>query len=298
VRIAEDGSRPTLWAAGPVAAAVSGQTGAALGATLLPLLGTPAVVGLRQTMAAIVLLPALLDPRHPVRWRSTWGAGLLGLLVIGMNVTVYEGISRIGLGLTITLQFLGPLSVALLGSRRPVDLGCAVAALAGVVLLTGTVAGTDPLGIVFGLLAGLGWALYILLGRHAAGQLHGLQPSALSSLVSAICTLPLLLLALPRIPADRLLPVLGLGLAAGVLSSALPYALDIAVLRRIAQRLFGVLQSVHPAAAALAGLVVLEERLSPAELVGLVVVSGANVVAVAGAGRSRRTPSGLPEATP
>jgi inner membrane transporter RhtA len=277
-----------IAAGASVAGAVSVQVGAALGATIFPLVGPAGVVALRQTVAAVALLAVARPQFRGTGWSNLRPAVLLGLVLVVMNVTLYGAVERIGLGLAVTLEFLGPLAVALLGSRRRLDLACAAIAGVGVLLLTGTVPGLDPIGILLGLTAAAAWAAYILLSQRAGRTLPGLQGTAIASLVAAVLTSPLLVIALLGLAPEELLHVALIGLAAGVLSSALPYSIDLVVLRRLPRQLFGVLQSVHPAAAALAGLVLLGQTLGTWQVVGLALITLGNLVAV---GRARPTPS-------
>jgi len=272
-------------AGGPLVSAVSVQSGAGFGATLLPLVGAVGVVGLRQLFAALVLSPILVRVARTLTWRSARLAILLGLVLVAMNAAIYASFERIDLGLAVTLEFLGPLTVALLSSRRILDLLCALAAGGGVILLTGTVAGIDFLGVLFALVAGAAWAGYVVVGHRLSGQLSGLAGTAIASAVASACTLPFLIGALLHLPPEHLPLVLGVGVAVGVLSSALPYSLDIAVMKRIPRGLFSVLQSVHPAAAAVAGWLILGQTLASAQLMGLAAISLANAVAVLGSAR-------------
>ena len=203
-----------------------------------------------------------------------------------MNLGVYGAIDRIGLGLAVTLEFLGPLALALAGSRRRLDLLCAAMAGLGVVLLTGTVPGIDPVGVLLALVAAASWAAYIVLSRRAGRTLPGVQGTALASLLAAVLTSPLLVMALVGLAPEQLLHVVVVGLATGILSSAIPYSIDLLVLRRMSQQLFSVLQSVQPAAAALAGFVVLGQALATWQLVGLGLISLGNVIAVSRPARS------------
>lgn len=279
-------SREPIAAAAVVGGAASVQVGAAIGATIFPLVGPGGVVALRQAFAAIALL-AVARPRvRDLTWRSVRPALLLGLVLVSMNLGVYGAIDRIGLGLAVTLEFLGPLALALAGSRRRLDLLCAAMAGLGVVLLTGTVPGIDPVGVLLALVAAASWAAYIVLSRRAGRTLPGVQGTALASLLAAVLTSPLLVMALVGLAPEQLLHVVVVGLATGILSSAIPYSIDLLVLRRMSQQLFSVLQSVQPAAAALAGLVILGQALATWQLVGLGLISLGNVIAVSRPARS------------
>jgi inner membrane transporter RhtA len=282
-------SREPIAAAAVVGGAASVQLGAALGATVFPLVGPGGVVALRQTVAAVALIAVARPRLRDLTWRSLRPTLLLGLVLVSMNLALYGAVDRIGLGLAVTLEFLGPLALALLGSRRRIDLLTAVMAGVGVVLLTGTVPGIDLVGVLFALLAAASWAAYIVLSRRVGQALPGVQGTALASLLAAVVTSPLLVMALVRLAPEELAHVLLIGLGIGVLSSALPYSIDLLVLRRLPQHLFSVLQSVQPAAAALAGLLVLGQELGVWQLVGLGLISLGNLIAVSRPDRSART---------
>lgn len=266
-----------------VASAGSLQTGAAFGATLFPLVGPIGVVALRQLVTAVVLLAVARPPLRRLGARRLLPAVLLGVVLVGMNLTLYSAVQRVGLGLAVTIEFVGPLAVALIASGRGAVRRSAAAllALAGVVLVTDPAASARPdaLGIGFGLAAAALWAAYIVLNQRV-GALPGLTGTAVAGLTGTVLTLPVLLVLLAGLPAAELPRVLGVGALVGLLSSALPYSLDLLVLRRIPRSLFGVLQSVHPVAAALAGLVVLHQALAAPQVAGIVLVCLANVLAV------------------
>lgn len=277
--------------AGPVAAvtlsASSVQAGAAIGATLFPLIGPFGVTALRQVVSAITLLAIARPPLRRLGFRRLAPALLLGLVLVGMNFSLYSAVQRIGLGLGVTVEFLGPLAVALLGAGRTsarataARTGCGALALAGVVLITDPLTGAriDPVGLAFGGAAAVLWAAYILLNERA-GALPGVTGTAVASLVGTVLTLPGLVLLLLAVPADRLPRVLLLGVVTGVLSSALPYSIDLLVLRRMPRSLFGMLQSIHPVAAAVFGLLVLGQVLGAVQVIGITAVCLANVLAV------------------
>jgi inner membrane transporter RhtA len=291
-------SREPIATAAVVGGAASVQLGAAIGATIFPLVGPAGVMALRQSVAAVALLAVARPRLRNLTWRTVRPALLLGLVLVSMNLAIYGAIERIGLGLAVTLEFLGPLALALLGSRRRIDLLCAAMAGLGVVLLTGTVPGIDPVGVLFALAAAASWAGYIVLSRRAGSVLPGVQGTALASLLAAVITSPLLVVALTGLDPDELLHVAIVGLATGILSSALPYSIDLLVLRRLPQQLFSVLQSVQPAAAALAGLVVLGQALATWQLVGLGLISVGNVIAVSRPTRTDATPAPAPPPRP
>lgn len=265
------------------------QFGAGLGASLIPLIGPFAVVSMRQIVAAVALL-AIGRPRLRGRTLAEIApAIMLGLVMGVMNNAVYLSIERIGVGLTVTLEFLGPLTVALVGSRKLIDVVCALAAGGGVALLVAGPVQLDGLGILFGLVGAAAWGTYIVLNQRIGRSFEGLQGSAVAATVSAVVFAPLGLLTLAGRTID--LHILLLGVCAGILSSAIPFAIDMFALRRISKPLFGLLMSVNPAFAALAGLVVLGEQLRPTQWIALALISLASAVALA---RSVRTASPQP----
>lgn len=266
------------------------QFGAALAATLFPVLGPIGVVAGRLCGAAVALgmVAAAMRLRAPRAIRRAAGhRGLpvaFGVLTAVMNTCVYLALDRLGLGTVITLEFLGPLGLALALSRRWRDAGWAGCALAGVVLLGGGLADPDPIGVVLALVAAACWAGYILLSRRI-GSHGGVAELALAAVVAAASMLPFALVSAGHALLGHPTAV-GLGCLVGVVSSALPYALDLLALRRLPAQLFGVLMSVNPAVAALAGWLVLGQRMSGPQVVavGLVVLASVGATATSGAG--------------
>lgn len=257
----------------------SNQGGAAVGAHAFAALGPAGVVAVRQLVAAAVLLPVARPDVRRMAWPQWWPVLLLAGVFGVMNLSLYTAIDRLGLGLAVTLEFLGPLAVALLASRSRLDLLTAAAAGVGVYVLVLPGASSDLLGIGLGLLAAACWAAYILLNRVAGARLPGLQAAAVATSLSALAYLPLFVLLASQGRLDGL-PLL-YAVAAGVLASVVPYAVDLTALRWVPQQLFGVLMSVHPVLAGLAGLVLLGQVLDLHEWIGIGVVVAANVVAVA-----------------
>lgn len=258
--------------------AMGNQVGAALGAMAFPLIGPAGVVALRQLVAVTVLFPAARPRIRRLSWAQWWPALLLGVVMSVMNLALYASIERIGLGLAVTLEFLGPLVVALRGSRTRRDVGIAVTAAIGVYVLVLPGASTDVLGVGLALLAAGCWAAYILLNRTVGQRMDGLQGSALATATATLIYLPVLVvLGRNGQLSGR---ALALGLSAGVLASVIPYAVDMTVLRRLPTQLFGVLMSMHPLLAAIAGAVLLSQLLAPHEITGMVLVVAANVAAV------------------
>jgi inner membrane transporter RhtA len=272
--------------AGVVVSASATQVGAAFGVTIIPLVGPVGVVALRQAIAAIVLVVVTRPPLKTLGARRLAPAVLLGIALLVMNTTFYAALQRADLGLVVTIEFLGPLAVALAASRRPRDLALGALALAGVVALTvplGAARATAPdaLGLLLALAAAVAWAGYIVLSQRAGRALPGVVGTAVGSAVASIGTLPVLVLALVALPAAQLPHVLAIGALTGVLSSALPYSIDILVLRTLPRSLFGMLQSLHPVAAAVFGLLVLDQRLDALQITGIGAVCLANVLVVA-----------------
>jgi inner membrane transporter RhtA len=256
----------------------SSQVGAAMGTHAFPAIGPAGVVAVRQLVAAGVLLPAARPPFRRMTWRQWWPVLLLALVFATMNLSLYIAISRLGLGLAITLEFLGPLSVALLGSRSRRDAVIAVAAGVGVYVLVLPGPSSDWVGISLGLLAACCWGSYILLNRVVGGRLPGLQAPAAATSISALVYLPVFV---SMIVTGRMTPAaLAYSVAAGVGSSLIPYATDLIALRRVTPRFFGVFMSVNPVLAAVAGLLLLGQVLALHAWIGILVVVLANVVAV------------------
>jgi inner membrane transporter RhtA len=272
-----------------VSAAGSVQFGAALAATLLPLVGPIGTVSLRFVGAAVVLL-LLTRP-----WRARWSRRDLrtvvafGVVFVAMNVSLYVALSRLPLATAITLEFLGPLGVAIVTAVTWGPRVWAVPAAVGVALIGGSLRADDLLGVLAALGAALAWASYILLSRRMGTSNHALGGLALATVLGAVITLPAGVLTAG---ADLLEPrTLVLGLAVGVVSSAIPYSLDLLALRRLTTAVFGVLTSLNPAVAALAGLLVLHELPPHRQLVGiaLVMVASAGVTLTGRVGAAART---------
>lgn len=259
--------------------ALSNQTGAAVGALAFPVLGPAGIVAVRQWVAAAVLLAA----GRP-RWREFSAAQWRLILALAavfaiMNLSLYEAIARIGLGLAVTLEFLGPLGVALAASRRRIDLACALAAGAAVVVLTRPQPSTNYLGIALALLAAACWACYILLNRAIGTRLPGVQGTAAAATLSALAYLPIGLTVLFSRPLT--LFAIGCAFTTGILASALPFVTDLMALRRIPARLFGTFMSTNPVIAALLGMVILGERLPWVSWAAILVIVASNALALA-----------------
>jgi inner membrane transporter RhtA len=265
--------------AATLVSAAANQAGASIGALAFPSIGPIGVVVVRQFVAAAVLLP-LVRPRV---WRfnrhQLWPVLLLALVFGTMNLCLYYSIDRIGLGLAVTLEFLGPLGVALGGSRTRSAIFCAIGAGVGVVAITHPQASTDYLGVGLGLVAAGCWAAYILLQRTIGRRFAGSEGTAAATGVSAIVFLPIgIVLFLTHPP--TLFGIL-CAIGAGILASAVPMLADLFTLRRVPTNLFGILLSINPIFAAAFGAIVLHQGLEAIEWIGIALIVGANVAAFA-----------------
>jgi inner membrane transporter RhtA len=277
-----------------LAGAVSVQTGAGIASRLFSQLPPAAVTTLRLWAGALVLLivagrptaRALADLRRRRAWQDALVTGAFGVDLGFMNFAIYQAFARIPLGIAVTIEFLGPLTVTVAGAlagsstgrRRAVTLGYAVLAAIGVVLLAnGDVGHLNWAGVAWGIGAAVAWACYII-GSKATGQ----RMPGSSGLVIAMCvaaaavTIPGVVEGGTRMFRPDLLAI---GAAIGILSSVIPYWLELEALRRISAQLFGVWMSLQPAVAALIGLALLSQRLSPAEWLGICCVVTASAAA-------------------
>ncbi|MCI3242523.1 EamA family transporter [Streptomyces spinosisporus] len=261
------------------ASGLSNQVGAAIGSLAFPVLGPAGVVAVRQYVAAVVLF-AVGRPRvRDFTWAQWWP--VLGLAVVfgTMNLSLYSAIDRIGLGLAVTLEFLGPLAIALTAARRRIDACCALIAAAGVVTLMRPQPSTDYPGMALGLLAACCWASYILLNRSVGRRVPGAQGSATAAALSALMFLPVGVVVVLRQPPTA--GAVGCAIAAGVLSSAVPYLADLFTLRRVPAQAFGLFMSVNPLLAALVGRIGLGQHLGWAQWASIGAIVGANTLSIA-----------------
>jgi inner membrane transporter RhtA len=264
-----------------VVACTSPQIGAALAVTLFDELGPAGAAFLRLAFAAVILL-VIWRPRLAGDLRLPAAFGLaLGL----MNWTFYEALDRIPLAIAVTIEFTGPLLVAVIGSRRPLDGLWIALAAAGILLLVGPGGGSlDPVGVGFALIAAVCWMAYIYLSKSTGEAFPGGSGLAIAMVVGALVVLPA-----GVIQADGALlqpEMLGSALVVALLSSVVPYSLELEALRRLPEAVFGVLMSLDPAVAALVGFLALGQALDTREILGIAMV----VVASAGAaGLTQRT---------
>jgi inner membrane transporter RhtA len=257
-------------------AMVSVQGGAALATGMFPALGPIGAVTLRIVFSALILL-AVFRPALGALDRPQWQAAIpFGMALGTMNLTFYLAIARIPLGLAVALEFTGPLLVAVLGSRQAKDFLWVGLAGCGIVLLTpwGGSHNVNGAGAMFALLAGACWAIYIVLGRRVYRMFPGGSGVAVGMLFAALTVLPI---ALASGGLTRLhMPLLLQGVAVAVLSSALPYSLEMIGLRAMPARTFGIFMSMEPAVAALCGLLFLREHLNVHQWVAIALVIAAS----------------------
>lgn len=255
-----------------LASMVSVNAGAAWAKHLFPLVGSQGVTAVRVGLAAVIML-AIVRPwrRLPAR-RDAFNLLVYGLMLGCMNLLIYGAFARIPIGIAVAIEVVGPLAVVVLSSRRARDFGWVLLAAFGLWLLAPVhegVAPLDPGGVAYALGAAFCWAMYIVFGKRVS-TLNGGHAVAWGMLAAALFTVPV---GVHHAGADLLLPtVLAGGLAVAVLSSALPYTLEMAALARLPQRVFGILVSAGPAFAALAGWVVLGERLTGMQWLAILLV--------------------------
>ncbi len=264
-------------------AMVSVQFGSAIATTVFDRVGPSGAVLLRLVSASIVLLIIWRPKLRSWKARDLLLPSAFGVVLAAMNLCFYHSIQRIPLGIAVTIEFVGPLAVAVAGSRRRRDLVWVGLAVAGILALThGDTHTLDMLGVILALIAGGLWGLYIVLNARMGQAFTGGSALCLSMCVASIVSLPMgigeggLRLLAPH--------TLAIGAIVGVLSSAIPYSLEMEALRRIATSLFGVLMSLEPATAAFVGFLVLGQALSTREIAGIALV----VLASIGASRTAR----------
>jgi inner membrane transporter RhtA len=264
-------------------AVFSVQGGATIAKQLFPVIGAAGSAAIRNGLSAIILLAVFRPPMHRFT-REQWQAVVPYGVTIGvMNLLFYQALARIPLGLAVTLEFVGPLAVAIAGSRRLLDVLWIALAAVGIVLIAPwqVESAIDPLGVALALLTGVCWAAYILLGGRVSKVLSGGIPVATGMSIATLTVLPFALAGgrlgsfVPRFYVA--------GAAVAVLSTALPFTLEMSALRALPGRTFSILMSLEPAVAALCGLVLLGEHLTRAQwaAVGLVIAAsvGATVTA-------------------
>lgn len=254
----------------------STQIGAALARHLFGVLGPGGTVLLRIGFAAILLVASEGGLPWRMPRRAYVPAILFGLTLACMNFAFYSSLARIPLGIAVTVEFAGPLAVAIAGSRRAVDFVWVATAALGILLFAPwTGARLDPIGVLLALVAGAMWACYILLSARVGQLFPGRSGLALAMSVGALAILPVGIASAGASLLNPLVLLAGCGVA--LLSSALPYSLEIEALRRLPTQVFGVMMSLEPALAALAGFLLLGEQLSVRDIIALALVSGATL---------------------
>jgi inner membrane transporter RhtA len=272
---------PAVWLV--ISGIVSVQVGAAIAKDLFDLVPPTAMVWLRLITSAVILL-LMARPRLTGHSGRDWLVVLgFGVTLMTMNWAIYQSFARIPLGIAVTIEFLGPLTVAVIGSRRFLDLIWVALAAAGVALLGVSRASLTVAGVGFALLAALAWAFYILLSAQTGRRWPGISGLAIASMVGAIALAPPAIVGAGSALLDP--TVLVLGLAVGLLSSVIPYSFELTALRRIPPRVFSILMSLEPAVAALTAMILLEEFLSWVQWLAMACV----VMASIGATRTSTT---------
>ena len=274
-------------------AAFSVQGGAAIAKGIFPVIGVAGTAAIRIGLSAIILLAVFRPAVHRItaaQWRAVVPYGI----TIGvMNLLFYQALVRIPLGLAVALEFVGPLAVAIVGSRRALDVVWVVLAMGGIALIAPfhTDSTIDPVGVTYALLTGACWAAYIVLGGRVSQRLDAGVAVAVGMTIAAVTITPYALAVggIEKFATHLLIPCV----AMAVLSSALPYALELKALRLLPGRTFSILMSLEPVIAALCGLVLLGEHLTRAQwaAVGLVVIASAGAASsvTSRAGRSAGT---------
>lgn len=257
-----------------VVAMFSVQGGAGVAKYLFDALSPSGVVFLRVFLAALILL-ALTRPKLNQLNRQQWQAiTWFGFSLGAMNFTYYLSLERLPLGLAVTIEFIGPLSVALWHSRRPLDWIWVALAACGLALLNPFTGHVDGIGVALALIAGVFWGAYIVLGQKMGQVLPGAQGLGVSMAIAALFILPFGIS--PSLPAFSDFPLLLAATGVAILSSVIPYSLEIEALRRMDARLFGIFMSMEPAIGCIMGFVLLHESLSFFQLAAIVMVSVAS----------------------
>lgn len=276
VRVAAPQAAATSPIAGLLVSMASVQSGAAIAKTLFPVAGVGPTIALRVGFGTVLLCLAMRPWRLRVR-RDAWPPLLVYGVSLGvMNFLFYQALDRLPIGIAVAVEFIGPLSLAVLTSRRAIDFLWIVFAAAGLALLLPLLQqrSMSLAGLLYALGAAACWALYIVFGRQV-GQRTGPSGVALGSLIAAVLVVPFGLLGSPALALSR--AVLLRGLAVAALSTALPYSLEMIALSRLPTRTFSVLMSLEPVIGALCGLLFLGESLRPTQWLAIVLIIGASI---------------------
>lgn len=283
----EAASRPAgaLPLAALAASLVSQNLGAAVAKSLFPVVGVEGMTALRIGLSALLLLAFWRPWRRPVARRDLGNLVVYGAMLGGMNLCIYHAFGRIPIGIATAIETTGPLVVVLAASRRALDVAWVALAVAGLALLLPRTSGQslDPIGLLFAFGAAASWALYIVFGKRVSTLASG-QAVSLGMLVAALLAVPIGVAhagAAMRVPTT-----LAAGLGVALLSSAVPYSLEMAALRRMPRHVFGILVSATPAVGAACGAVVLGERLDAPQWLAIACIIGASAGGAASAGRA------------
>ncbi len=260
---------------------ISVQIGAAFAKGLFEVTGTAGAVFIRTLVAAVMFT---------VIWRPRWRGysrrvyiyiALYGVVIASNMLLFYASISRIPLGVTTAIAFVGPLLVAVLGSRKPIDFVWVALAAVGIILLTPLSNMTlDSFGVLLAFVTAASWALYIVLTKRVSIILEGHTTLALSMCMAALVALPFGVVGAAKVLADP--GLIALGVLVALMSSAIPFALDFTAMKRLTSRVFGLLASVEPVTAAVIGLIVLHEALGLREVIGISLVTVAAIATTRG----------------
>ncbi|AHE54536.1 hypothetical protein NX02_14245 [Sphingomonas sanxanigenens DSM 19645 = NX02] len=275
--------------AGPVAltilAMISIQTGASIAKQLFPIVGASGATAMRLAFAAVILVLATRPWRGGLGWADWKRALPYGLVLGAMNLTFYNALKTLPIGIAVALEFTGPLAVALFASRRALDFAWIALAAAGLVVLlpiTGAGGHVDPWGAMFALAAGLFWALYIVFGQKA-GKDGAVRTVTLGTVIAAVLVAPV---GIASAGAAMLTPAaIPLALGVAILSTALPYVLEMLAMTRLPAKTFGTLMSLEPAIGALSGLLLLGETLGLLQWGAIGAIVAASLGAALGAAR-------------
>ncbi|MFM6927462.1 MAG: EamA family transporter [Bdellovibrio sp.] len=262
-----------LWIFGAI---FSIQGGAAFAKQLFPIIGADGTTFFRVWFSAIVLFGIWRPWRHRLSLKAFQYIAIYGLSLGMMNWLFYQALARIPLGIAVALEFIGPLGVAILSSRKGVDFIWALLAAAGIVMIlphTDFSGSVDVVGVLFALAAGVCWGFYIIFAKKLGGHITGGRATAWGMMAAAVSITPMTVHAVPW--ATLSVKTVLIAFAVAILSSALPYSLEMKAIRLVPSKTFGILMSLEPAAAALSGLLLLNEQLAPMQwaAIGCVMVA-------------------------
>ncbi len=264
-----------------IVAMTSVQWGAALAKSLFAEFGAITVVFWRVALAAIMLM-IIVRPALRALSRKQWQISIIfGMALVCLNVTYYLSLQRLPLGLCVTIEFIGPLAVAVWHSHRALDFVWVALAALGIALLNPFSGHIDPIGFVLALMAGVCWGLYIILGEKLGSAMPGALGLTIAMSVGSLLMVPVKIIDAPQWL--NILPALPFAAAVALLSSVIPYSFEIEALRRMPTKVFGILMSAEPALAAVIGFLVLGERLTLWQCIAIVAVMTASFGAARGA---------------